>query len=376
MWLIAFLATLTSCGDAAVPSPSPGTGAPAPLATAAASPTPPTNEPSLVTVAFRDRNVGLVAGVGTIERTEDGGAHWSRVASVASTIWQIRWFSLDTVVAASDQGLLTSADAGLSWRQGRARDALVDVWMLSPVTGFAVVGHVRTDNLWLPLNQGVAGRELVRTQDSGDNWTAVDTGLPVVQSVWFVNDHLGWVAGPTGIANTKDGGRTWLLQLHPSDQSYTGWGAQVTFVDDQHGFALYRTQDTSMSRSGKDVYFTDDGGGHWNLESASEQRAWAPDATPNGGGGADGGLVMLSANAAAFLSAGVAITATYVANTTDRGRTWTYRLLPYGRSGVGQLSVQGDVLWAVLNDGNRASPPSPSVLLRSLDRGASWQAVR
>jgi photosystem II stability/assembly factor-like uncharacterized protein len=335
----------------------------------------PATEPRLFTIAFRDSDVGLVAGSGIIERTADKGAHWTRVSSEPVSIWQIRWRGLTDVFAATDGGLIASADAGVTWKRAVAREPLVDVWMLSPVNGFAIRGRVRTDALWLPLNQAVAGEVLLRTEDGGATWSAVDTGLPFVQSVWFANDKSGWTAGPKGIASTSDAGRTWALQLTVPDGTYDGWGAQLTFIDSENGFASFRTQSTSLSRSGKDIYYTADGGRHWTLESTSEQRAWGPDATANPGGAADGPLVMLGPTGAAFLSTGIAVASTFVRITHDRGRTWSYQQLPYRGSGVGQLLVQADVMWVVLSDGIIGSPPSPSVVLRSLDGGATWQLV-
>jgi hypothetical protein len=332
-----------------------------------------------LSIAFGDADLGVVGGPGVIERTADGGLHWSRGYSGRGTIWSLRWLDPGHVFAATDEGLLSSVDGGSTWTHGIARDPLIELHMLTATSGFAVGGTVATGSGWLPLNEGIAGEQLLRTLDAGDSWSAVDTGFRTVQSVFFVTAQRGWVAGPEGISTTGDGGRTWNLQFQVPNHAYARdgtptWSAQLTFVDDQHGFTLYRTGDTSLSKSGKDLYYTEDGGTHWTLQSATTRRPWGPNASENNGGGADGPLIMTGPNTAMWLSAAIASPGTFLVTTGDRGRSWTSRSVPFNGSGVGQFAVRGDMTWAALSNGILSASTQRAVL-RSSDGGVTWQTL-
>lgn len=376
--IVASALLLCGCGSRlpTVPDLSPRASVP----TGTASPSAATADARLFAVAFVTATLGVVGGQGVIERSEDGGLSWSRTYSGDETIWNLRWLDTGHVFAASDQGLLTSDDAGRAWKRAGARDPLVDVQMLSRTTGFAVGGVVTMSAGWLPLNVGMAGTQLLRTNDGGRTWSTVDTGLAVVQSALFVNDRSGWAAGPDGIVMTADGGRTWRRQFRVPDETYShlgtpNWSAHITLIDERRGFALYRTAATSLSKSGKDVYYTDDGGDRWELQSSTVRRPWAADASQNYGGGADGPLVISDQNSAQYLSASVATPGTFLEVTKDRGRSWTSSKIPYDGSGVGQIAVRDAAIWAVLSNGvlNAAAKPA---ILRSLDAGNSWQKLR
>jgi photosystem II stability/assembly factor-like uncharacterized protein len=375
--IVASALLLFGCGSRVptVTDPSPVA-----LPTASASPSAAATEARLLTVAFVSATLGVVGGQGVIERTEDGGLSWTRSYSGDETIWNVRWLDLGHVFAASDQGLLMSDDAGRTWSRAAARDPLVDVQMLSPTNGFAISGVVALNSGWLPLNIGMGGRRLLGTDDAGRTWSAVDTGLNVVQSAEFVNSRSGWAAGPDGIVVTADGGRTWRRQFRVPDETYAyrgtpNWSAQITLIDERHGFALYRTAETSMSKSGKDVYYTDDGGDHWELQSSTVRRPWAADASDNYGGGADGPLVISDRNSARYLSASVAAPGTFLEMTRDRGRSWTSSRIPYDGSGVGQIAVRDTAIWVVLSNGVLNASAKPA-MLRSLDGGNSWLKLR
>jgi photosystem II stability/assembly factor-like uncharacterized protein len=254
--------------------------------------------------------------------------------------------------------------------------------MLTTTQGFAIGGAFTEASGWRPLNKAVAGRQLLHTADGGATWSAVNTQLSVVHSVHFVNAKIGWIAGPEGIAATVDGGATWTVQLRLPDDAYqragtATWGAQVIFFDEHHGFALYRSADTTMSKSGKDLYATVDGGAHWRLQSSTVARPWDIDASDNPGGGADGPLVVTGTRSIEWLSASIGSPGTFLVKSADAGRTWTAHKLPFNASGVGDLSVVGQTRWVALADGQLGSPaPRRSTLLRSDDGGVSWTVLR
>lgn len=338
--------------------------------------------PDPLRIAFANGEVGLVAGRGVIERTTDGGVRWLPAYRGPATIWSLQWLDLGRVFAASDHGLLASDDGGSTWRSNGEPRVLLQVRMLTETSGFAITGTVREGSGWLPLNVAIAGRELLRTTDAGLHWSTVTTGLSIVQTVSFINATIGWVAGPEGISVTRDGGASWIWQLRVPAETYAtattvAWGAQLAMFDEQHGFALYRSVDTSLSKSGKDVFYTEDGGVQWRLVSATVRRTWAPTATSNSGGGADGPLVAIGEKAADQLSGAIATSETFLLSTVDAGRTWTPRSVPFARTGVGDLAVRGQTRWVVVADGSLAvTGARRTAILRSDDAGVSWRVLR
>jgi len=338
--------------------------------------------PQLLRVAFANGDLGVVAGRGVIERTTDGGTRWLSAYRGPATIWSLQWLDLGHVFAASDLGLLASDDGGSTWRSSGEQRVLLQVRMLTEASGFAITGTVREGSGWLPLNVAIAGRELMRTTDGGLHWSTVSTGLSIVQTVSFMNTTVGWVAGPEGIAVSRDAGASWTWQLRLPPETYATaagvtWGGQLAMFDAQHGFALYRSVDTSLSKSGRDVYYTEDGGAQWRLQSATVRRSWAPTAATNSGGGADGPLVVTGELSAEQVSGNVAAPETYLLASADAGRTWTARTIPFAGTGVGDLAVSGQTRWVALTDGSLAvGGARRTAILRSDDAGVSWRILR
>lgn len=377
-----------ACGPSRVIAPNTSTPQPSLASTPGSGPTG-TSAPSYVramAVAVASRDLALVGGEGVIERTSDGGRSWTRTYDGPATIWMLHWRDAQSAYAASDAGLLVSEDAGQRW-SATAALPLLDAVMLSSTHGFAVSGGVRRGQGWLPLNLAIAGTRLVQTTDGGKTWAAVDASLPVVQSVFFLNDRSGWVAGPDGVAVTRDGGASWTPQVRFPATLYRGGGiatadpnrgAQTIFDDELHGFTLVRTGDTSLSKSGKDVYYTSDGGAHWTLATTTAvPRPGAENAAINGGGGADGPLVLLPRGMAGYVSAQVATTGTSFYTTQDGGRTWTSVVLPFSGNGFGQTATDGGgSVWIALADAHLGVAHVANVILQSADGGRTWKVLR
>lgn len=140
-------------------------------------------------------------------RSGDGGASWEPLPvpeesarfgfSQVSSIWERR----DLVVASGPAGILRSDDAGRSWRA-------VDGGL--PARGVpAVAVHLkRPDTLfaWLP------GRGVHRTEDGGKGWQRMDDGPPVSKINGLAHSTLpgsmntGWLyaAAPEGLYISMD----------------------------------------------------------------------------------------------------------------------------------------------------------------------------
>jgi len=74
------------------------------------------------------------------------------------------------------------------------------------------------------------------TTDGGITWTCLDTLTEVrhLSSIFFVDDRVGWTAGPHYIFHTTDGGHTWNHQFEQDNLFFQ----DVFFLDAEHGWAL------------------------------------------------------------------------------------------------------------------------------------------
>jgi photosystem II stability/assembly factor-like uncharacterized protein len=105
-----------------------------------------------------------------------------------------------------------------------------------------------------------AGRNgtLIRTTNSGDEWTILNTGITsTIYDLFFLNNNLGWlVSFPftppyfTKILKTTDGGDSWDIQNYPDEFIFF---RTIHFIDSLIGFM-----------GGDFIARTTDGGESWN----------------------------------------------------------------------------------------------------------------
>lgn len=379
---------LAGCGPAAQPvaSASPVTVTPA---ATGPSPTPyvvpvgsplPAGRPLSKVAVLNDRDA-VVAGDGLILRTADGGARWTPVYEGAAKVRMLHWVDSRNLVAATSLGLLKSRDGGYHWRLMNPRTDLIRLHFIDPINGFAIAGSIPGG--WIdpdfPLANAVAGAELLRTWDGGVSFHHRATALPLVQWVQFVTPLHGWAAGPDGIEATLDGGSSWQVQLRfPSTLfRYDGrvwWGAQVGFRDELHGFAFYRADQTVMSAGSGRLYYTADGGFHWQLQSYTSPGE-APDAV-----GApmtlpwsvNGELVVTGPGSAMILETNFTTYQTDRCSSDDAGRSWGCSTLAFTGAASGQLAVRDGIEWLALTD----QGASVAEIAISHDGGSSWNVNR
>ena len=158
----------------------------------------------------------MVGGDGTVATSVDGGSTWTTLpAPTAEDLTAVAAPTSQTVVLAGKAGtLLTSTDAGVSWRpSGVTTDDLLCLAFVDGTHGWAGGG----------ATFGETRAEVFRTLDGGLTWDEVD--LPVwgrVRDLCFVDERTGWAAvedwgidgdRPQGaILATADGGETWTRQ--------------------------------------------------------------------------------------------------------------------------------------------------------------------
>jgi photosystem II stability/assembly factor-like uncharacterized protein len=331
-------------------------------------------------VAVLNDQDAVVAGDGVILRTADGGAHWTPVYDGAAKVRMLHWVDSRNLVAATSMGLLKSRDGGYHWQVVNQRVDLVRLHFIDPINGFAIAGaYPDYPGGYNPLTDLIAGTQLVRTSDGGANFRVVSSALPIIQWVQFVTPRHGWAAGPDGIETTLDGGGTWQVQLRfPStlfrDSTYgmVYWGAQVGFRDDLHGFVFYRAAQTVMGAGAGRLYYTDNGGQHWQLQSYSspgDTGLGAPATLP---WSVNGELVVTGPSSAMLMDWDYTTYATHPCRSSDAGRTWNCATLRFTGAATGQLAVRDGIEWLAVTDDNE----SVAEIAISRDGGSSWQVDR
>jgi photosystem II stability/assembly factor-like uncharacterized protein len=161
-----------------------------------------------------DGRSGVAVGAGgTVVRTTDAGATWTRPLSGTAFTLNGLWFSTASEGWAVGSGgtVLHTSNGGQSWVRllnVGVGDVLYDVQFATPDTGWVVGGS------------GL----VLRTFDGGASWQS--TRLPTafaLNVVAFSGTQDGWVVGVGGvIGGTHDGGLTWFMTPSLTAQALEG----------------------------------------------------------------------------------------------------------------------------------------------------------
>jgi len=185
---------------------------------------------------------------GTILRSEDSGKSWAyQRSNTRSDLMGVFAISPEKGCAVGSSGtILLTGDGGQDWKKVESGVACQynAVTFISPVKGF-IIGEFSS---------------ILHTQDGGANWTLIYGGEPeeidfskieegeildenfgmeeevyTLNSIYFLNNTLGWIAGEYGtILKTTDGGKTWQKQRSGTENSLSG----IEFLNKGLGFAV------------------------------------------------------------------------------------------------------------------------------------------
>lgn len=141
-------------------------------------------------------------------RSDDRGRSWEEVADLPQCdVFSITSLAGGRVVAATDQGVALSDDAGASSR-------LVGTDLEGPFSATAV-----EDGPLTILIAGVADRGVVRSEDGGETWVTANDGLAAATFVGlllspdFERDQTIYASGlQTYFGLSEDGGLTWTMR--------------------------------------------------------------------------------------------------------------------------------------------------------------------
>jgi photosystem II stability/assembly factor-like uncharacterized protein len=215
----------------------------------------------------------------------------------ASNGWAVGNTSMFYGAGWSNEGsVYHTTDGGLHWtQQGTALGSteLFSVQFLDGRRGWAV-------------NNGTPTVEFARTDDAGDNWRWIDTGVmkplgigyaTVMGDVCFTDSLHGYATGGLGgFIRTTDGGASWDVRSLPDNMQYRHCLA-VQFLDRSKGWisgeGLFRTPDGGATWSDVSLPYEYTGMDFHDIQFTDDRRGWTA---------GDGGVILV---------------------TDDGGETWT-----------------------------------------------------
>ena len=318
-----------------------------------------------------------------IYRTTNGGRTWVRApVHLIGELTAVSFANRSVGWAVSSTGhVLHTTDGGAHWTRQSVQRAARPWWVFYDVQALSVrqawIGG-QTDAVGYPSPDG-----LLRTADGGVTWKRVKAGLGgAVRRVFFSSPGSGWIMGEEGaIMHTSDGGAHWRRRPSPASD---GSLQDLAFADSRNGWAVSRTWIPSSGT----VYRTTDGGAHWaSQRKTSNDLAWVQALTRSkvvvgGAGGflsrtADGGTTWRSKTRVAAGLAGdlhalqfinattgwAAGTSGEIIKTTDGGRNWMAQASSTTQA-VNDVDFVDPVNgWAVADAG---------VIVHTADGGATW----
>jgi hypothetical protein len=294
----------------------------------------------LFSVSFPTDKDGWACGRwGTILRTTDGGATWTR--QVSGTDYTLTSISFADPVhgwAVGDGGtILSTKDGGTTWTKQQ-----------SPVPSFLLGVHfVNTQKGWIVTERTT----ILHTADGGKTWKVQFKDEDyLLKSVSFCDEKNGWVAGEYGlIYHTTDGGTTWTKQAG-------GFGFSEKTGDLVAGnilFTIITVNPKTAWAVGIDGYVTKtiDGGATWTQIEKGIPKVHLFGITSGGGNIVIGGkaLLLIGSDGGAGFKAPTAIEPPITYG-------YIYRITPRGNKGFVAVGKEG---WIYVSD----------------PQGTTWQKV-
>lgn len=196
---------------------------------------------NLSSIHFVNAKRGFVVGYhGTVLKTTDGGATWTKVA-VESAYYLTDVFFVNEsrgFIVGEYGTVLSTSDGGSSWSPVKVSKEKLDVI-------FNDIDFAEGRFGWIVGEFG----KVLKSTDAGKTWKSVDLGLGeyMLFAVHVIDKSRVVITGADGlVCRTEDGGRTWKkVDLGMKNQLFG-----VRFTTPQTGFVF-----------GKNILFrTDDGG--------------------------------------------------------------------------------------------------------------------
>ncbi|HET56431.1 MAG TPA: T9SS type A sorting domain-containing protein [Ignavibacteria bacterium] len=213
-------------------------------------------------------------GIGILKTTDGGetwikSLDWSYNQQTAVLSLKIDPVNPSIIWAGTSEGTFKSTNSGEDWIQVNDVVMTTDI-LINPVNTDIV--YTACGNLFSP------GHGIYRTNDGGDNWEKLASGLPSTfggkalldiykddPDIIFASIGGGFSSNdPNWLCKTSDGGDTWQIVTTTQYASYQGWFS--------HFVVINQNNPDELLVAGIDMWKSTNGGN--NITRKSDWRAW------------------------------------------------------------------------------------------------------
>ncbi len=117
------------------------------------------------------------------------------------------------------------------------------------------IQFINQDTGWCASSSyyGSGRGKIYKTTNGGVSWVEIFDGSPILRSISFISEEIGWVVGYLGeLLKTYDGGENWMLQYPFGNPARP---VKVLFLNESTGFVV--------GANGVHIWKTTDGGNSW-----------------------------------------------------------------------------------------------------------------
>ena len=166
-------------------------------------------------IFFVDDMIGFIAGYWTLQKTTDGGLHWTQLKypttgqDLGVIFEDIYFLDKDHGFAAFNAGWMMTKNGGVSWDRFDLNEGVSSIIFTSPLIGYLATYSIPWIDCCEPLY-----RSVFKTVDGGETWDQVG-GLNTNDygrvNLRFATNDVGWAYQNQNniIYSTTDGGKTW-----------------------------------------------------------------------------------------------------------------------------------------------------------------------
>lgn len=227
-------------------------------------------------LSFIDQNTGYVYGTwdsnnnsyGTLYKTVDGGAHWTKQRyDTAYNFYSLKFFDEMHGIALefkfSEAFIRITENGGSSWKKVNVD---LDPWEAN-LFYLGDICYATGKN-----------RKILKSVDHGETWTSISTPesvINIVQAYYFLNEETGFLSLQEGCYKTTDGGKNWEKSDMPFNHFFTPYMPlqKFHFCNINDGIYIVDTISVDIGNNeispdhssffGRYFYTTTDGGKNW-----------------------------------------------------------------------------------------------------------------